>query len=215
MGRSTSEEANLGQETFWNENYFRFQTLASLCQQIITVHETRANKVLEIGKGNGFVSDFLRKAGIAITTFDINESLQPDVVGSITELEDHFHESQFDLVICAEVLEHIPFAHFEPCLDQISRVARGGQALLTLPQAQRIFLGADAEIRVLNRPINLGFCLSRPKTKISSVHHWEIGHSKHTSRKAIRQAISNYFGIIQEKRVRYCPYHRLFLLRAK
>lgn len=217
MGRTLQSEASIGLSEYFNDNYFGFPAMASMCEQIIAVHEMKPSRILEIGKGNGFVSDFLSKAGYQITTFDINPNLKPDVVGSVTELSSHFGQGEFDLVVCAEVLEHIPFELFEPSLCEISKACAGGQALITLPRAQAIWLEivSDIRLRFVGRKFRPDIFISRKKSQISECHHWEIDHSSKTSLAEIKRLISEQFNICSITRSRHCSYHRFFKLSSR
>ncbi len=62
--RKKDEEESLSKDLYLGPGYFAWPQLISLVHQIIDVHATGARKVLEIGKGTGFVSDYLSKAGI-------------------------------------------------------------------------------------------------------------------------------------------------------
>ena len=72
--------------------------------------------------GDGFVARILRDANVQVTTLDIQADLKPDVLGSVERipLPDH----SFDISICCQVLEHLPFDQFETCLKELHRVAR-------------------------------------------------------------------------------------------
>ena len=86
--------------------------------------------MLEIGVGNKLVSDYLKKIGLRVTTCDFDISLKPDVVADVSNLP--FKESSFDLVLCAQLLEHLPFGKFSKALREIRRVCKKS-AIITLP----------------------------------------------------------------------------------
>ncbi len=214
-GRSQQDEASLSKEVYCNDNYFSFPLLASLCEQIITIHSLAPQNVLEIGKGNGFLSDFMKRSGMEVTTFDINPALEPDVVGSVTELSDHFAHDQFDVVLCAEVLEHIPFDMFDSALEQIAAVCHR-RAVITLPVCQVIRVNCVVDLTLnlglLNRTVFPSLFWATRGKKISDCHHWEINHSPATSRRNVCQVVGHHFKIESYRRVRHCPYHRMLML---
>jgi SAM-dependent methyltransferase len=86
--------------------------------------------VLEIGPGEGLVSDWLRRAGVDVTTVDIDPALSPDILGSATELP--FENRSFDVVVCCEVLEHLPFEQSRRAMSEVARVSRTG-AVISVP----------------------------------------------------------------------------------
>ena len=209
------DEASIPRDHYFNENYFRFPALASLCSQIVSIHQAAPTAVLEVGKGNGFVSDFLTKAGYNVTTLDINPALQPDVVGSLFDLDQHFNQGQFDLVVCAEVLEHLPFEDFAAATKQLAFACRGGNALVTIPRAQRILLDYTLDLRVGRFKRAFDLFLSVPSTRISPRHKWELDHSPATRMSNVKKLLAEQFYISKVERVRHCAYHRLFKLQSR
>lgn len=94
------------------------------------VNLTQGNDVLEIGIGDRTVSNYLRERGYNVTTLDINPSFHPDFVGDVTKLP--FKSNVFDVVLCAQVLEHLPFHYFEESLSELVRVSNDG-VVISLP----------------------------------------------------------------------------------
>src|SRR5262249_42208050 len=90
--------------------------------QIRNVIERGIENVLEIGIGSQVVTRYLRANNINLTTLDIDPSLDPDYVGSVTELP--FPANSFDGVLCTEVLEHMPFEKTCRAIGEICRVTR-------------------------------------------------------------------------------------------
>ena len=96
--------------------------------------------VLEVGVGEGFISGYLSEhfpdidfCGVELNPDDVVRLKEKFPrfeahVGNIYELD--FLDRQFDLVICAEVLEHIP--EYQGVLMEIKRVLKpGGRLLVT------------------------------------------------------------------------------------
>ncbi len=141
--------------------------------QIAETIKSKPKSVLEIGIGNGTVSDYLKKLGIKVTTCDFDKNLKPDVVADVRKLP--FRKSSFDLVLCAEVLEHIPFNDFKKGLSEIYRVSVN-RAVITLPHFSitNIYFGAKFIPFIPKQ--ELGFKLDLPiKHKFLGEHYWEIG----------------------------------------
>ena len=65
-----------------------------------------------------------------VTTVDIDPALGPDVVGSVTRLP--FDDDAFDVALCCEVLEHLPWDEAEAALQEVSRVVSRG-AVVSVP----------------------------------------------------------------------------------
>src|SRR5690606_16965503 len=65
------------------DRYISPQRMLTYWHQIREVMARRPARVLEVGVGTGLVASYLRASGIDVTTVDINEALEPDVVGSV------------------------------------------------------------------------------------------------------------------------------------
>ena len=50
-----------------------------------------------------------------------SQKLKPDFVCSVTNLSEVL-KSKYDVVLCAQVLEHLPFSEFEKSLNEIKKV---------------------------------------------------------------------------------------------
>lgn len=190
--------------------------MASLSQQLVELNRLAPDTLLEIGKGSGFVSDFIRKAGIEVTTFDINPALEPDVVGSIDNLVEQFGNDSFDCVVCAEVLEHLPFEKFEFYLDQLRSVCRRG-CVVTLPRCDHPWFEFRLMVRLPGLwPREIYMRMPKPGAArtIYAGHHWEINSTPGTSLKQVRETIKRYFTITEDYRLRAYNRHHFFILRA-
>lgn len=91
--------------------------------------------VLEVGCGDGRVINCLSAKYSRIIGLDISqEALKyvdtPTIQGSIEQLP--FLDRSFDIVLCCEVLEHLPYENYEKGLKEIERVARK-YLLVTVP----------------------------------------------------------------------------------
>jgi SAM-dependent methyltransferase len=100
------------------------ERLCSFWHQADEVRRLGASTVVEVGIGSGTVAGWLRDRGIEVTTVDVDPELGPDVCGSVTDLP--LDDDAFDVALCCEVLEHLPFDHVVPALRELGRVARLG-----------------------------------------------------------------------------------------
>src|SRR6186997_2442925 len=110
--------------------YEKVDRWVSYYRQIHEVLALRPENLLEIGKGSGLVSTVLKSRGVDVTSLDIDPGVHPDVVGSVLALP--FEDKKFDVTLCAEVLEHLPFEEFPKALSEIRRVTRRA-VVLSLP----------------------------------------------------------------------------------
>ena len=170
--------------------------------------------VLEVGVGNGTVSDFLRKLGFRLTTCDIDSALTPDVVADVRSLP--FSERAFDTVMACEILEHLPFEDFERALRELERVAKSA-VIISLPYRSssiEIVLKFPLIRSLFKRPW-LDFFLRIPlsfSSSSSKQHHWEIDRARFPLRR-IRESIRRQFQIEREVRPVLQSYHYFFVLR--
>ena len=65
-------------------------------------NDTNEPRILEVGKGNGFFSNYMKKNGHSVTTADFDGSLNPDIVADIRSLP--ISDKSFDIVTAFEVL---------------------------------------------------------------------------------------------------------------
>lgn len=165
-----------------------------------------------MGVGSGVLSSYLRdRLHLAVTTFDFDSTLQPDIVGDVRQLAGCCGEGCADAVVAFQVLEHLPFDQFETALGQMAAAARDA-VIISLP-----YYGWDASLRARfwKRQWAFGFRWSKyPRWEFDGEHHWEIatrGHSLKTVRGVIRR-------VLKIERDYFCPdypYHYFFECRRK
>ena len=182
---------------------------ASYWHQIKEVLEFNPKKVLVIGKGDGLVPMYLKNSGAEVVTLDNDEMLNPDMTASVLNMP--IDDDSFDVVLCAEVLEHLPFGDFHRALAEIERVAKFG-AIISLPHfgpAVRFLLKLPflSEIKFLLK-------LPYPLAHIFKVeHYWEIG-KKNYPLKLIKSEIAKAgFSIKKDYIVFENPLHHFFILK--
>lgn len=184
---------------------------ASYWHQVDAVLRRAPRRMLEIGVGNGFVTRCLRQYGIAVDTLDFDAELSPGTTGSVTDLP--FRAGSFDLVLCSQVLEHLPFHLAEAALAEIRRVSRA-HAVISVPDVTprvRIMLPVPRrqELQVVMR----NWFRRRPQhVSVPEQHEWEMGTRQVTHelfRNVIRRSgltIVNEFCVFEQ------PYYHFFEL---
>jgi SAM-dependent methyltransferase len=119
-------------EHYWSREYNTKERTCSFWHQVDEVLGLGGGRVLEVGPGNGLVTDWLRRAGCDVMTVDHDPDLRPDVVASVTALP--LGDREVDIVLAGQVLEHLPWEDAQKALGEIGRVARVG-AVVSLPDA--------------------------------------------------------------------------------
>jgi hypothetical protein len=104
--------------------------------QIEEVLRLQSFPVLEVGVGNGFVSDYLRRRAVPVTTCDFDVRLRPEVVCDIRALG--LRSGSVGTVLASEILEHIPFDTFVPALRELHYVSKRF-AVISVPNASRAY----------------------------------------------------------------------------
>lgn len=121
----------LGDSVFNYKDYPVYQFIHYL-QQICHVTEFQPKKILEIGPGDHCVTDFLRRKGFEVKTFDADKKLYPDYLGNVKEPLKV--DEKFDLVLASHILEHMNIKWLNRVLNNIKEVlAEDGHLVVSLP----------------------------------------------------------------------------------
>ncbi len=183
----------------------------SLWHQVNEVMTKAPKTILEIGVGNGLVSHVFKLLSQSIITIDIDRYLKPDYIGDVRKLP--FPNSSFDTILCAQVLEHLPYTDFTKALSELNRVCKR-YTILTLPHDYMTYLLVCFKVIPFLKPITIFRTLPRWQThSFDGQHYWEIGKKGYPLFKISREIKAA--GFIIEKT--YClpenPYHRFFILK--
>lgn len=173
--------------------------------------------VLYIGAGDNIVVDTLKKFGKDVKTLDFANDLNPDYYGSVTEINKVLGEDKrnFDVIICSQVLEHIPFNQFEETIKKISMCTKE-KFILSLPNHAR---WAKFRLPIVHEfKIKIKY-LFEQKWDINKQghgeHYWEIDAAGCPTAKDIKNICIRYFDLERY----YIPfdntYHVFFVLKNK
>lgn len=206
---ATAESIPQVRPSHYQDNYDHRRRFVSYFNQINIVRKAKAQEVLEIGIGNGFISRYLRDKNISLHTVDFDERLNPDTVASVTDLP--FPESSFDTVCCFETLEHLPWESFARAVSELVRVS-SRKVLLSLPDVTpffRIRLGYGFDVPLVNWCKDYHFPFA-PKHEFDGQHYWEIGKRGFPKHKIITALQAAGLRVNFAYRDYEDPFHRFF-----
>lgn len=168
-------------------------------------------KVLEIGKGNGFLYEYLKRNSVVTKAMDIDQRLQPEYLGDIARIDEIVKE-KFDVIACFEILEHIKYEDLDNILQRISNLDPK-YFLVSVPQSRMFFSFwfSMNKIGILQKYLNIPFPI---KHIFNGEHYWELGKKGYPVR-SFRQLLSKNFDLVDEIVNPLDPYHRFFLLKNK
>ena len=209
--------AQVDKKHYFRKKYDNLGRFISYSYQIDLTDELNVGKILEIGKGNGFFSDYMKKCGLDLTTCDFDANLSPDVVADVRKLP--FKDGEFEAAVAFEILEHIPFEDFPKALAELKRVS-SRYVVISLPYDSTGFewIFRFPGIRTILKRDFLNLFLRIPLKfggiEVSGQHYWEIDRWRYRLPK-VRGEIKKHFKILKEVRPPMNHYHYFFVLEKR
>lgn len=209
--KSGRSEKDIPPSHYHGLNYDHLGRFSSYWHQIEEITRGQPANVLEVGVGTGFVQRYLLHNQVAVVTMDINPALRPDVIGDVCSLP--FRSDAFDAVLCAEVLEHMPFEDSARALQELARVARD-RVVISVPDrtpALRFHLGMSGLFQTeafLPLP-----GLTCPWKLLGADHEWELGMAGYPVRRLVQVSRRAGLALTRTFRVLHNPSSRVFVLR--
>jgi hypothetical protein len=164
-----------GKAHYYAAEYVRGGRVFSYAHQINTALSYEPPSVVEIGAGGGMVTAALRSIGIDVIVVDVQPELNPNVLASVTSLP--FAAARFDVAMCCQVLEHLPFSKFDVALRELHRVTKTA-LVLSLPDITSYMSASLVTRRFGLRSTAVSLPLRAPRAeslKFRAGHYWEIG----------------------------------------
>lgn len=179
---------------------------------------TEPRRLLIIGPGQGLDTAVFRWMGYDVTTFDIDATFDPDVIGSVHDLS-MFSANQFDVAIASHVLEHMAVGYLDQALAELARVAR--YSLVYLPvHGRHMHLRFFPGVRDLDWFLVIDvFNFFRKPDGVTpryanGQHFWELGMRGFRLRD-VKRRLAPHFEIVRSYRNRDWPISYNFVLKSR
>lgn len=128
------------QDILWGQapDSYQVQVLAD----ILDLLPENVNSILDVGCGDGYITNALPKTA-RVVGLDISEEALQHIkvekrIGSITQIP--FPDKSFELVMANDVLEHLSDEEFKKSLEELQRVAKK-YILITIPHNEQLEVG--------------------------------------------------------------------------
>ena len=192
-------------------DYLKPNRMSSYGHQYRLALEANMESYLNVGSASSLLAFLLSKQGKFIVDLDIDVETQPVLSARIPDLP--FRSKSFDVVMCFQVLEHLPFTLFSICLLELSRVARR-QVILSLPDM--------TQSSVEKMKYNVYKFLKHPREwknykprSIDPEHFWEIGCEDIGTSDIISCFQKLNLTVLEDFRNELNPYHHFFVLETR
>lgn len=198
-------------------DHYRFQTYMSLAhwgsywKQLDLVLRCKPRRVLVVGIGDGVVPRYLVDQGVAVDTLDLDPNLRPTIVGDVRTLSSSSCE-RYDVVLCCQVLEHMPFEDFEAALHNLLCVTK--TLIVSLPYSHVLVGRLEVRLPIFGRA-KLSITVPKfwQKWRFDGQHYWELG-TRGFGVGHFRSWLGKRCHIQGECSTFSNPYHRFYVLTA-
>jgi len=130
------------QTNLCDKNFAKIAAEQERLKEIINIIPSDVNSLLDVGCGNGFIVNFLKKidkykklVGLDISSVALKSVKTEKVQGSVENIP--FKDKSFDLVMCLEVLEHLSEKNFQKGISELQRVSKK-YILITVPNKESL-----------------------------------------------------------------------------
>ncbi len=180
----------------------------SIWHQLDEVLQLQPVRVLELGPGPGVFKSMARLTGLSVETLDIDPELNPDHIGSATDIP--LPDQSYDVVCAFQMLEHLPYEQSLLAFGEMVRVSRR-HIVISLPDAKVMwrYTGYLPRLGGFDWLVPRPFAKARPH-QFDGEHYWEINKYGYGLEKVSRD-LSAHASMLRTYRVRENPYHRFFV----
>ena len=199
----SARDAGSGGRPKWEE----FRYWLSYFHQVNEVlkHCTKGSRILEIGPGNFFTTDVLRRLRLEVVTLDMDPESSADLICDVRYL--NLEARSFDVTCAFQVLEHVPFADFRGILAKLCAATRRA-CILSLPEPG-LEIGAFFKMshdlmprwfRRFGEAVSLSAKFCYPTQQVPSPlpgHQWTVGRRGFSRRNIEREINAAGFRIVR------------------
>ncbi|TSC67974.1 MAG: type 11 methyltransferase [Parcubacteria group bacterium Gr01-1014_72] len=193
----------------WIHYYYQVQFVANILRA--WQGDRNMFRLLEVGPSHGFVTQYLRKFGVSVTTIDNKKEYSPDILGTVLSMP--LQSDSYDMILVCEVLEHLPYDAFSKALAELFRTTRC-YVLLSVPDVRRILFSIEIKMpffKWLHITIRIP-TFQKHVCPVPGGHQWEIGKKSFPPGR-IRDAIKSAgFAIVDDVMFHDTPKNHYFLL---
>jgi 2-polyprenyl-3-methyl-5-hydroxy-6-metoxy-1,4-benzoquinol methylase len=188
---------------------------SSFYYQLIEIISIKSDSILEVGVGTGVLSAVLKGLGFPYKSLDLDPALGSDFIGSILDIP--FDNNSYDIAVCFEVIEHLPYENFQKALSELFRIANKA-VIISLPNAKTMMRYSFHIPKLGYKKLLIPRPWFRPREYIyAGTHYWEIntkGYPISRIREDINSIATKYnFVKYKEYRVWENPYHHFFCFK--
>lgn len=214
MGKP-SYQTQVTKEDYFSGDYLTPKRWSSYCQIINQVLLMKPRSILEIGPGNGVVAATLRQMDFSVKTLDFDDKLNPDYVADVSgdNLPDILGGDKFDLIIAAQVFEHIRYEDFLKAVGNLAGIA--DRAIVSLPHTtdNSFLVSFGLKIPLFKKFSFVKKIIYKKKAhQFNGQHYWEIGKSGYSLNKVRRDILRSGWKIEKEFLNPENSYHYFFIL---
>jgi methyltransferase family protein len=202
------KKTQVNKSHYYNLDYDSLERWISYWRQIKEIVALKPKKILEIGPGSGIVANTLRSYGIKVVTLDIDKKTKPDICADLLNIPKR--AKSFDVILCSQVLEHLPYDEFAIALKEFSRISNN--LVLSLPHPGPV-LSLQVKIPLVPRIEQIIKFPLPIKHRFNGQHYWEIGKIS-SFYGSVLNTIRQYYKIKKNYIYPGSPWHRFFVLKS-
>ena len=189
--------------------YLSPQRMASIGYQFRLLHKHfPEGKVLEVGVGTGLAPLILRQLGHVVETLDVDERLNPDVLGSVTEIP--CPDESYESFTCCQVLEHQPWDSVASSMSELRRISRLGGVISVPSNRPSLGISLHNYNHRGSRRVPL-LKLRKQRIHTRREHHWEL-EANITTAQFVRALNASGFKLVYDIQPVQNFFHHFFVV---